>query len=94
LASSIYFALKDAIAAARYVNSEPWRWLRGECIIDAVACVCVGLCSAESGFNGFFRTNSPLTSERIRMAAQDQHTRLFVTANGADPKAFQPFGSF
>lgn len=52
LASSIFFATKDAISSAR---------------VDA-------------GLNDYFQLKSPATPERIRMACQDQFTKLFPEA--------------
>jgi hypothetical protein len=48
LASSVFFATKDAITSAR----------------------------KDAGHNGYFQFNSPATSERIRMACQDQFTNM------------------
>ncbi|XP_064600707.1 xanthine dehydrogenase/oxidase-like [Liolophura sinensis] len=60
LAASVFYAVKDAIMAAR----------------------------AESGLHGNFALSCPATPERIRMACEDQFTKMFPAA---EPGTFKPW---
>jgi xanthine dehydrogenase/oxidase len=62
LAGSVFFAIKDAIYAARSARNG---W----------ALICR---RKEVGLEGFFRLDSPATCERIRMACCDDITKHFA----------------
>ena len=76
MAASVFFAIKEAIYAARYAQHAPQR-----CVVSCHSHVACGralasrlACSAEAGVTGHFTLDAPATAERIRMSCADAIT--------------------